>query len=72
MNPQAQASIAERAGETWLNTSEAARHLGIAANTLRNWRVTKSQRIPHYAFGRAIRYRLADLDAWATSRAAQH
>jgi predicted DNA-binding transcriptional regulator AlpA len=46
-----------------LDTKEAAGYLGLAAITLQIWR--SQGRGPRYVrMGRAIRYRMADLDTW--------
>jgi len=50
-----------------LDEQEAARYLGLAAGTLRNWRVVRSG--PQYVqLKRRIGYRVADLDAWIEER----
>lgn len=53
--------------ERWVNEKEAATMLGLHRQTLSNWRHV--QRGPAYArFGRACRYRLADLMNYAQSK----
>ncbi len=50
-----------------LNTEGAARYLSLAESTLEKARVTGSG--PRYLkLGRAVRYRLCDLDAWMAQR----
>lgn len=46
-----------------MNEKEAARYLGISANTLRGWRVRKTGPAYHKS-GRAVRYSRTDLDDW--------
>lgn len=46
-----------------LDTDAAAAYLGLAAGTLRNWR-HKGVGPRSISAGRAVRYRVADLDAW--------
>jgi len=48
----------------YLTTGEAARRLGLSARTLRRYRVTGGGPAFH-RFGGRVRYRRADLDAWA-------
>jgi predicted DNA-binding transcriptional regulator AlpA len=54
--------------ERWLTTVEAAKHLGYSPYTLRRARVDKmlsGKTEPSYIkSGRAVRYKLSDLDAW--------
>jgi predicted DNA-binding transcriptional regulator AlpA len=45
----------------------AAARLGIAAGTLRNMRVDGTSP-PYVKVGYAVRYRVADLDAWLSAR----
>jgi excisionase family DNA binding protein len=50
--------------EKHLTTREAAEYLGLSRHTLNQWRLRG--RGPAFCqLGRAIRYRLGDLDAWA-------
>jgi hypothetical protein len=55
-------------GGTFVNRKDAAAYLGLAEQTLNNDQVTSKLGVPFYRFGRAIRYRLDELDAWATAR----
>lgn len=54
--------------ERWLTTEEAAKHLGYKPYTLRRSRVDKTlagHATPAYTkLGRAVRYKISDLDAW--------
>jgi excisionase family DNA binding protein len=47
-----------------LTTKEAAHYLGLAPATLACWRVRKSDGPRFVRLGRAVRYRVPDLDAW--------
>lgn len=53
-----------------LTPQDAARYLGIAPGTLATSRLTppRNDGPPFIRYGRAVRYRLADLDAWLDSR----
>jgi predicted DNA-binding transcriptional regulator AlpA len=54
--------------ERWLTTKEAAEHLGYRPYTLRRSRVDKTlaghATPPYTKLGRAVRYKLSDLDKW--------
>ncbi|HZV10058.1 MAG TPA: helix-turn-helix domain-containing protein [Novosphingobium sp.] len=54
-----------------MKTSEAARYLGVSDSTLEKLRLSGNG--PRYLriAGRSIRYRAADLDAWAEAGACQ-
>jgi len=53
--------------QTFLDTIEAAQHLGLKKTTLEAWRCRGGG--PRFAkLGRAVRYRKADLDDWIESR----
>jgi len=55
--------------ETWLDTPEAAAHLGLSVSTLTKWRMTSSKGPPFCkAGGFAVRYSRRDLDNWMLSR----
>jgi len=51
-----------------LDTKEAARYLGLAPETLVNWRCTKQYDLPYCKVGRLVRYRREDLDAFLERR----
>lgn len=53
---------------TYVTRRSAASYLGLAEQTLNNDQVTGKLAIPFYRFGRAIRYRLDELDEWAAAR----
>lgn len=51
----------EAPDETPITTRQAHLITGVAESTLEQWRSTKRVEIPFYRFGRAVRYRLADI-----------
>lgn len=52
-----------------LTTDEAAHRLGVSSSLLEKLRVYKPEKSPPFIrIGRAIRYRMSDLDAWASAR----
>jgi excisionase family DNA binding protein len=56
-------------GETKLMSQvEAANYLNTSVGVLNTWRCTGKQKIPHIKWGRKIRYRKEDLDAWIESQ----
>ena len=58
----------KEANNSAVNTAGAAHYLSLAESTLEKARVTGSG--PRYCkLGRAVRYRLSDLDAWLAARA---
>jgi excisionase family DNA binding protein len=60
------AGAASKPGQAeWLSTKEAARRLGITARTL--YRFIDEGDLPAYRFGRVIRLKPADIDAYVES-----
>ena len=55
-------------GQGLLDTTQAARHLGVQATTLVSWRCSGRYDLSFIRVGRCIRYRPADLDAWLEGR----
>lgn len=54
---------------TLLTAREAADYLGVQVQTLAVWRSrNKRQNLPFVRVGKAIRYRLADLERWIDER----
>lgn len=53
--------------KTFLDTIEAAHHLGLQKTTLEAWRC-RGEGPRFVKLGRAVRYRQADLDSWIESR----
>lgn len=53
----------------FVDTAEAARLLALSASHLEKLRFYRDPKGPPYVrLGRAIRYRISDLEAWATAR----
>lgn len=53
----------------YVNTEKAGHHLDLSPRTLEKYRILGGG--PRFRkFGRAVRYKLADLDAWSEARAA--
>jgi excisionase family DNA binding protein len=57
--------------QPFLDTTEAARYLGLQPTTLEAWRC-RGEGPSFVKLGRAVRYRQADLDAWIESRVRQN
>ncbi len=58
---EAMIAVAERSKE-WLNTVETAAYIGVAVQTLNNWRHTGAVKIPFSRVGRLVRYSRRELD----------
>ncbi len=58
-------AAAKRGQVEWLSTKEAARRLGVTARTL--YRFIDEGDLPAYRFGRVIRLKPADIDAYIES-----
>lgn len=59
------------AGKAVLTVPEAASYLGLAVSTLNKWRCVGGG--PEYLkLGKAVRYRVADLDEWINSSRRSH
>ena len=56
-------------GDGFFDTKRAACYLGLSPSTLDGYRVSGDGPAFH-RFGNRVRYRLADLDAWAAARGA--
>jgi excisionase family DNA binding protein len=52
--------------EPWITAKEAAQHLGFAVGTMYN--MAAANEIPHRKLGRALRFRVSELDAWIEAR----
>lgn len=56
----------------FVDTQEAARRLGLSLSTLEKYRFHRVPDAPPYVrIGRAVRYRVTDLEAWAAARGAE-
>ena len=51
-----------------LTRKEAAAYLGVKPQTLAAWHVTGRYNLPVVKVGRAVRYRVADLELWLAGR----
>lgn len=55
----------------FVDTAEAARRLGLSLSTLEKYRFHHVADAPPFVrIGRAVRYRVSDLEAWAAEREA--
>jgi hypothetical protein len=52
----------------FVDEDQTARVLGLAVKTLRNWRQSGTEDLPYYKLGRAVRYDLDEVVAWAKCR----
>ena len=52
----------EAAYEPRVSVKTAARFLGVSASLVYAW--VERKQIPHYRLGRAIRFKLSELEAW--------
>lgn len=60
------------ASPIFVDTVEAARRLGLSTSTLEKYRFHRvSDAPPFVRIGRAVRYRVSDLEAWAADRGAE-
>lgn len=51
-----------------LTRDQAAEYLGLAPQTLAVWATTGRHSLPYCKVGRAVRYRLSDLEKWLRAR----
>jgi len=51
-----------------LTDKEAATFLGLKPNTLATWRCSSRYGLPFVKVGKAVRYRMADLEKWLAAR----
>ena len=51
--------------EKWIGIEEAANHLGVTKDTIRNW--IKKTDIPAHKIGKLWKFRRSELDAWVIS-----
>jgi excisionase family DNA binding protein len=61
-------ALVDRNGQSMLTAAEAAGYLGIKVQTLSTWRCTRRYHLPFVRVGRAIRYRLSDLEKFISAR----
>lgn len=55
----------ETKSEAWVGIAEAAEHLGVTKDTIRNW--IKKTDIPARRIGKLWKFKLTELDEWVTS-----
>ena len=51
--------------ENWVSLEEAATHLGVTKDTIRNW--IKKTDIPAHKIGKLWKFKLSELDLWVKS-----
>lgn len=51
--------------ESWIGIEEAAKHLGVTKDTIRNW--IKKTDIPAHKIGKLWKFKRSELDAWVKS-----
>lgn len=57
--------MAENISEGWVGLTEAAAHLGVTKETIRNW--IKKKDIPAHRVGKLWKFKLSELDEWVKS-----
>lgn len=57
--------MSENIVETWVGIGEAATHLGVTKETIRNW--IKKTDIPAHRIGKLWKFKLSELDEWVKS-----
>lgn len=55
----------ENISEAWVGINEAATHLGVTKDTIRNW--IKKTDIPAHKIGKLWKFKLSELDEWVKS-----
>lgn len=56
--------------EKWVNIEEAANHLDVSRDTIRNW-IKKNYEIPAHRIGKLWKFKLSELDEWVKSGKAE-
>lgn len=51
--------------EKWIGIEEAAQHLGVTKDTIRNW--IKKRDIPAHKIGKLWKFKRSELDEWVKS-----
>ena len=57
--------MSENINEAWIGINEAAEHLGLTKDTIRNW--IKKGKIPAHRIGKLWKFKLSELDEWVKS-----
>ncbi len=69
-NPhEAPTAANENQPEPFVTTEEVARFLSLTPAAIKKWRHRGDLPFPAYSVGRAIRYRLSEVQAWVLSQA---
>lgn len=55
----------ENTNEAWVGVTEAATHLSVTKETIRNW--IKKKDIPAHRVGKLWKFKLSELDEWVKS-----
>ena len=55
----------DNVNESWVGVNEAATHLGVTKDTIRNW--IKRTDIPAHKIGKLWKFKLSELDEWVKS-----
>ena len=59
-------TIADKNEEKWVSIEEAANHLGVNKDTIRNW-IKKGNGIPAHKIGKLWKFKKSELDSWIKS-----
>ena len=57
--------MTENYTESWIGIEEAANHLGVTKDTIRNW--IKKTDIPAHRIGKLWKFKASELDEWVKS-----
>lgn len=55
----------DNVNESWVGINEAAAHLGVTKDTIRNW--IKRTDIPAHKIGKLWKFKLSELDEWVNN-----
>ncbi|MDP1646072.1 MAG: helix-turn-helix domain-containing protein [Thiobacillus sp.] len=61
-------TVTPRRQSDLMSRDEAAQYLGVSSKTLATWACTKRYPLPVVKLGRAVKYRVADLEKFIASR----
>ena len=53
--------------EKWVGIEEAANHLGVNIDTIRNWIKKENSEIPAHKIGKQWKFKRSELDEWVKS-----
>ena len=57
--------MTENYNEKWIGIEEAAEHLGVTKDTIRNW--IRKKNIPAHKIGKLWKFKCSELDEWVKS-----